>query len=158
MMPIPARPPRILCRLANERSRGRFGSGFTLIELLVALIIIGLLAAVVAPKIMSYVGSSRTESARLQLEHLASGLELYRLDFGAYPDEHDGLKALVEQPSGAVGWMGPYLARQSLPVDPWGRAFGYRLPGEHGPFDLYSLGADGRAGGDGEDEDVVSWE
>lgn len=132
--------------------------GFTLIELAVTIVIIGLLAGVVAPRIMSYVGSSRTKSARLQIENLAAGLELYRLDMGEYPAEHEGLIVLVERPPSAAEWGGPYLKGRSAVVDPWGAPFEYRMPGEHGVFDLYSLGADGQVGGDDESEDVASWQ
>jgi len=105
---------------------------------------------------MSYVGSSRTKSARLQIQNLAAGLELYRLDMGQYPAEHDGLSVLIERPFGVADWGGPYIKGRSAVIDPWGRPFEYRIPGEHGVFDLYSLGADGLEGGKDKDEDVAS--
>jgi general secretion pathway protein G len=142
------------------RNRGGvdFHRGFTLIEVLVTLAIIGLLAGVIAPRVINYLPSSRTKSARLQIENLAAGLELYRLDVGEYPAEHEGLAVLVERPFDGPNWNGPYLKGRSAFVDPWGRPFVYRIPGEHGIFDLYSLGADGMEGGEDENKDVASWQ
>ena len=132
--------------------------GFTLIELLVVLVILGLLAGLVGPQVMKYVGSSKTDTARLQIEDLGAALDLYRLDVGHYPTGDQGLKALVEKPSGVTGWNGPYLKKSKVPKDPWGYDYIYERPGDHGAYDLYSLGADHARGGEGEDADVVSWE
>jgi general secretion pathway protein G len=132
--------------------------GFTLIELLVVLVILGLLAGIVGPQVMKYVGSSKTKAARLQIEDLSAGFDLYRLEVGRYPTTEEGLAALVKKPVGAENWNGPYLRKKVVPKDPWGFAYHLRVPGEHGPFDLYSLGADNAEGGDGENQDVVSWE
>lgn len=131
--------------------------GFTLIELLVVLVILGLLAGLVGPQVMKYLGGAKTDSARLQIEDLAATLELYRLGIGRYPSSDEGLQALVEAPPGASRWNGPYLKKKQVPVDPWGYEYHYRSPGEHGPFDIYSLGADNSEGGEGEDQDIVSW-
>jgi general secretion pathway protein G len=131
--------------------------GFTLVELLVVLGIIALLAAMVAPQVIRYLGSARSETAGVQLKNIESALELYYLDTGKYPDETAGLKSLIETPAGAQGWRGPYLKRNSGLLDPWGRAYIYKQPGEHGNFDLSSFGRDGAAGGEGEDKDLVSW-
>jgi general secretion pathway protein G len=128
--------------------------GFTLVELLVVLGIIALLAAMVAPQVIRYLGSARSETAGVQLKNIESALELYYLDTGKYPTD---LKALVEAPAGAQGWRGPYLKRTSGLLDPWGKPYIYKQPGEHGNFDLSSLGRDGAAGGEGEDQDLVSW-
>lgn len=132
--------------------------GFTLIELLVVLVILGLLAGLVGPQVMKYLGSSKTKAARLQIEDLAASLDLYRLEVGRYPTSEEGLQALVEQPANATGWNGPYLKKRQVPQDPWGFEYQYRSPGEHGSFDIVSLGADNAEGGDGENQDVVSWE
>lgn len=142
----------------NSLSRKKQSSneaGFTLIELLVVLVILGLLAGLVGPQVLSYVGGSKTKSAKLQIEQLTSALDLYRLDVGRYPTTAQGLKALVETPAGTSGWNGPYLAKGgAVPADPWNNPFAYRAPGQGKPFDLISLGRDGREGGMGEDEDI----
>jgi general secretion pathway protein G len=144
--------------MQRRRLRRAEGFGFTLIELLVVLVILGLLAGLVGPQVMKYLGSAKTDSARLQIEDLAASLDLYRLEVGRYPSTQEGLEALVEAPPGARNWNGPYLKKKQVPKDPWGNEFHYRSPGEHGPFDLYSLGADDSEGGEGESQDIVSWE
>lgn len=137
----------------------RFGiRGFTLIELLVVLVILGLLAGLVGPQVMKYLGSSKTKTARLQIEDLGASLDLYRLEVGRYPTGEEGLRALVKQPDGVKDWNGPYLKKDQVPKDPWGYEYHYRFPGEHGPYDLYSLGADNAEGGEGENQDIASWE
>ena len=134
----------------------RIGTGFTLIELLVVLVILGLLAGLVGPQVLKYVGRSKTDAARLQLEQLGASLDLYLLDIGRYPTTAEGLTALVNSPGGVRNWSGPYLKKGFVPKDPWGNDYQFRSPGEHGTYDLFTLGADGRAGGTGEDADVVS--
>ncbi len=137
---------------------GRSG-GFTLIELLVVLVILGLLAGLVGPQVMKYLGGANTRAAKLQIEDFSTALDAFRLDMGRYPNTNEGLQALVAQPSGAARWNGPYLRKNLIPKDPWGNEYQYRAPGQHsgGAFDLYALGADNAEGGDGENEDVVSW-
>jgi len=142
----------------RERSALRDRCGFTLIELLVVLVIIGLLAGTAAPLIMTSLGSSRTKAARLQIENLTASLDLYRLETGHYPTTDQGLVALIERPADVADWNGPYLRKRALPLDPWGHAYQYRLPEHGGVFDIYSLGADDVEGGEGENQDVVSWE
>jgi general secretion pathway protein G len=132
-------------------------AGFTLIELLVVLVILGLLAAFAAPQVLKYLGRAKTDAARAQVQNIASILDLYRLEVGSYPSEQDGLEALLEQPPDAARWNGPYVKRRDALVDPWGELYEYRFPGEHGAYDLYTLGADRSEGGEGEDEDVTSW-
>lgn len=141
--------------IANTRKNGR--GGFTLIELLVVLMILGLLAGLVGPRVLKQLGGAKTDTAELQIAELSSGLDLFYLEVGRYPTTEEGLQALVEAPPAATGWNGPYLKKNDLPPDPWGREYRYRYPGEHGEFDLYSLGRDNTDGGDGEDADVVSW-
>jgi general secretion pathway protein G len=138
-------------------SSRRGDAGFTLIELLVVLVILGLLAGLVGPKVLSYLGGSRTKTAKLQIEQLSAALDLYKLDIGTYPDSNQGLGALVAAPAGAANWHGPYLAKQALPNDPWGHPYHYRSPGQHGDYDLYSLGSDNQEGGEGEAQDVTNW-
>lgn len=132
--------------------------GFTLIELLVVLLILGLLAGLIGPRVMKYVGESKTKTAGLQIQDLGAALDLFVLDVGRYPTSSEGLEALVQQPSGVKSWNGPYLKKNFVPKDPWGMDYHYRYPGENGVYDLYTLGADNREGGTGENKDVVSWE
>ena len=146
--------------LAERRDRHvkvRCEAGFTLMEMLVVLGIIALLAALVAPRVVSYLSKAKTESAIVQINNIASALELYYLDVGDYPTSDIGLEGLLEAPADATGWNGPYLKKLSGLIDPWERPFNYRMPGEHGDFDLYSLGRDGEPDGDGEAADITSW-
>lgn len=134
-------------------------AGMTLIELIVVIVVLGLLAGVVGTQVFGRVGESRSQTARTQIEQFGVALDLYRLDNGRYPTTDQGLQALRERPTTPPeprAWKGPYLKKQ-VPVDPWGNAYIFRAPGEHGDYDLSSLGADAREGGEGEDADVVSW-
>lgn len=144
--------------MRNSKRFPIFSQGFTLIELLVVLAIIGLLAGLVGPQVMKHLGESKTKAARLQIEELASALDTYRLDVGRYPSTDEGLTALIEAPDAARNWNGPYLRKKKIPLDPWNNPYRYTSPGEHGKFDLFTLGADNSDGGDSEDQDVVSWE
>lgn len=131
--------------------------GFTLLELLVVMVIIGLLAGYVGPKLFGQIGKSEVKVARAQIDGLQKALDQYRLDTGHYPTNEQGLEALRSKPADEARWAGPYL-QKAVPLDPWGHPYVYRLPGEHGnEYDLSSLGRDGRPGGEGEDADLVSW-
>lgn len=142
----------------ERAARGMFVPfGFTLIELLVVLVILGLLAGLVGPQILRYLGGAKSDTAALQIEQLGAGLDLYHLEVGHYPTTEEGLQVLVEQPTDNSRWNGPYLKKNKIPKDPWGNDYHYRSPGEHGPYDLYSLGSDNLEGGEGENRDVVSW-
>ena len=132
-------------------------TGFTLVELLVVLIILGLIAAFAAPQVIKYVGGAKSDSAKIQVERLSSVLDLYRLQVGRYPSDDEGLDALMDAPADASNWDGPYLKKADSLIDPWGRPYLYRFPGEHGDFDLYTLGADDQEGGEGENRDLTSW-
>jgi general secretion pathway protein G len=132
-------------------------AGFTLLELLVVLAILGLLAAIVGPQVIKYLGSSRSETARVQVRNIASSLQLYRLDVGRYPTKEEGLSALVRQPSGVATWNGPYLPDSSAITDPWGKPYQFDEPGKHGEVDVFSLGSDAAPGGSGEAKDVGNW-
>jgi general secretion pathway protein G len=144
--------------MQKQRRHVHAQRGFTLIELLVVLAIIGMLAGLVGPQVVKHLGESKTKTARLQIEELSSALDMYRLDVGRYPATDEGLAALIEQPSNAKVWNGPYLRKKRVPVDPWNNPYHYASPGQHGKFDLFTLGADNAEGGEGEDQDVVSWE
>jgi general secretion pathway protein G len=146
--------PRSAPAPASAGRRRRADAGFTLIELLVVLVILGLLAAVAGPRVVGYLGGARSDTARIQLAALEQALDLYRLDVGRYPSTEEGLTVLVRQPSGTNGWNGPYIDGQAVPADPWGHPYVYRMPGSDGPYDLYTLGADNRPGGTGENAPI----
>ena len=143
----------------NNRAMGKpieNRQGFTLIELLVVMVILGLLAALVGPRLFGHVGAANQKAAKTQIEMLGQALDAFRLDVGRYPTTSEGLNALVTNP-GVEGWNGSYL-KKGLPNDPWKRPYLYQSPGEHGDYDLVSNGADGAPGGEGENKDVNSWE
>lgn len=131
--------------------------GFTLVELLVVMVIIGLLAALVVPRFVRQEEKAKVQAAKAQIELLGTALDTFRLDVGRYPGTQEGLEALRRQPSGLERWDGPYLKKE-VPLDPWGKSYIYRSPGEHGPYDLLSYGADGTPGGEGDNRDLSSWE
>jgi general secretion pathway protein G len=130
--------------------------GFTLIELLIVMIILGLLAALVVPRMFGKVGSSRQKAAKTQISILETALDTYRLDTGKYPSTEQGLQALRSKPDNVKNWDGPYLSKD-IPKDPWGHPYKYKCPGEHGDYDIISYGADGVEGGEGENADIVNW-
>jgi general secretion pathway protein G len=131
--------------------------GFTLIEMIVVVIILGLLAGLVAPRLFGRVGQSKQVAARAQIELLGSALDQYSLDTGTYPPSTVGLEALLRN-SNVNGWNGPYLKKSVIPADPWGNPYNYKCcPGDHGEYDLWSDGADGKPGGEGENADIASW-
>jgi general secretion pathway protein G len=134
----------------------RAARGFTLLELLVVMVIIGLLAGYVGPRLFAQIGKSEVKAAKAQIDALQKALDQYRIDTGRYPASGQGLAALVQRPGDEPRWAGPYLAR-AVPPDPWGRAYQYTSPGSHGDYDLLSLGKDGQPGGDGDDADLTSW-
>jgi general secretion pathway protein G len=128
-----------------------------LVELLVVMIIIGLLAALVGPRFIRQEEKAKVKAAKAQIELLGTALDTFRLDVGRYPTTQEGLEALRTQPGGLEKWDGPYLKKE-VPLDPWGKAYVYKSPGEHGPFDIFSYGPDGTLGGDGDNRDITSWE
>lgn len=140
----------------SSKSRPASSHGFTLLELLVVMVIIGLLAGYVGPKFFGQIGKSEVKAAKAQIDALQKSLDQYRLDVGRYPSTEQGLAVLVTKPADEPKWQGPYLSK-AVPKDPWGNDYQYRSPGEHGEYDLLSLGKDGRPGGEGEDADLTSW-
>jgi general secretion pathway protein G len=144
--------------MKSKRKKSFHGSsGFSLIELLVVIIILGLMATIVVPKVFKHVDKSQTTTAKVQIENLGSALDSFRLDNDRYPTTEEGLNALRENPGDLKDWDGPYL-KKPVPHDPWDRPYVYKCPGEHGDYDLFSYGRDGVEGGDKSDQDVVSWE
>ena len=138
----------------------RFGQprqgGFTLMELLVVLAILGLLMALVGPNVLNQLGGAKTKTAGIQIKDLEQALEMYKLDVGRYPSTQEGLAALVNKPGNITGWNGPYL-KSDVPMDPWNRAYNYKYPGENAEVDIFTYGANGTPGGEGEDRDVGNW-
>lgn len=138
-------------------NRDRQDGGFTLLELLVVLVILGLLAAVAAPQLLRYLGVAKSDAARIQIQNIETVLDLYKLETGRYPSSQEGLLALWERPATSRSWNGPYVKRREMLADPWGQVFLYQYPGRNHEYDLYTLGADHAAGGEGEARDVGNW-
>jgi general secretion pathway protein G len=141
----------------SQKCRKSGENGFTLLELLVVLSILGLLAAIVGPQVIKYLGSSRSETAHIQVKNIAASLQLFRLDAQRFPTPQEGLEALVKQPASVPNWNGPYMPDANAIVDPWGKPYLLRVPGKHGEVDVYTLGSDGAEGGTGEAKDVGNW-
>jgi len=147
---------RIPARWLRRRAR-RAERGFTLVEILVVITIIGLIMALVGPRVINYLGEAKVKAAKIQIESFSSALDLYYLDAGRYPSSSEGLGALAQRPGGASSWNGPYVKGGVVPNDPWGHPYVYRAPGEHGAYDIVSYGSDGQEGGTGTAADIVSW-
>ncbi len=138
-----SRRRRVALRVKRDARR----SGFTLVEMLVVLGIIGLIVGLVGPRVLNYLSDSKVKAAQIQMENLASAVDLYYLDNGRYPSTEEGLAALVRRPTTASAWNGPYLKTNGVPKDPWGHDYLYRTPGQNVPYDIGSLGPEGREGG-----------
>ncbi len=141
-------------RLRNTARRRAGEGGFTLVELLVVLVILVLLASIIGPRVIGYLGSSRSKTAHIQIESLVTAMELFHIDVGRYPTSTEGLAALAKSPGNITGWNGPYLAKGDVPQDPWGRPYTYQAGQNAGSFEIKSLGADGKEGGTDENADV----
>lgn len=141
--------------MKNDKRFGtRRARGFSLIEMIAVLVLIGLIAGIVAPRIANQLGGGRVRAAKAQLSSLSSKIEMFVLDVGSAPERLDDL---LRKPGNADGWNGPYVKESEL-KDPWGQPFEYKVPGEHGEFDLMSYGADKKSGGDGNNKDIGNWE
>jgi len=147
----------VLTRGQGRRAGRRSERGFTLVEILVVITIIGLIMALVGPRVLNYLSESKVKTAKIQIQSFASALDLFYLDAGRYPSSAEGLGALVQPVGGVAAWNGPYLKGGNVPLDPWGKAYVYRSPGEHGVYDVVSLGSDGQEGGSGTAADIASW-
>jgi general secretion pathway protein G len=143
-------------RLAAARRRAYRQAGFTLVEMLVVITIIGLIMALVGPRVLNYLSDSRVKTAKIQIQSFASALDLFYLDAGRYPSNAEGLTALVRPASGVTAWNGPYLKGGAVPTDPWGNPYVYRQPGERSAYEIRSLGSDGQEGGAGTAADIAS--
>jgi general secretion pathway protein G len=143
---------------APDRTRRRrtHDAGFTLIELLVVLVILGLLAALAGPRVLNYLSGAKVDATRLQIKNLDQALDLFRFHTGNFPTTQQGLQALIADTQRVPGWNGPYLAGNDVPKDPWGTPYSYRSPGQHGSYDLISLGSDQTPGGQGDAADIAS--
>jgi general secretion pathway protein G len=139
------KPPTSLIRRAE--------AGFTLVEMLVVLAIIGLIVGLVGPRVLGYLSDSKLKAARIQIDSFSSALDLFYLDNGRYPTSSEGLNALMQKPANASAWNGPYLKGNATPKDPWGNPYVYHSPSQYGPYDIISLGPDGREGS----SNVTSW-
>ena len=143
-------------RIQRRAGIRRSQAGFTLVEILVVITIIGLIMALVGPRVLNYLGDSKVKAAKIQIESFSSALDLFYLDVGRYPSGAEGLAALTQRPGSANGWNGPYLRGGVVPSDPWGRAYLYRAPGSGAPFEIVSTGSDGQEGGTGTAADISS--
>jgi general secretion pathway protein G len=144
-----------IARRKRWRLRRAAQAGFTLIEMLVVITIIGLIMALVAPRVLNYLSESKVKAAKIQIASFESALDLYYLDAGQYPSSSEGLEALVKKPSDVAAWNGPYLKGGVVPEDPWGHAYVYHSPSEHGAYDIVSYGVDGQQGGPA--SEITSW-
>jgi general secretion pathway protein G len=133
--------------------------GFSLLELLAVLVILGILAGIFAPKFLGQAESAKRKAAKLEIDQIGQSLDLYKLEIGKYPTTQEGLAALVTAPSGTTNWNGPYLKKTTVPKDPWGNEYKYVSPGDQNrPYDIVSLGGDGKEGGEGDGKDITSWQ
>lgn len=142
---------------ALRTGRTRRDAGFTLIELLVVLAILALIVALVSPQVLKYLGRAKIDAAKIEIQNIGNALDLYKLDMSRYPLQQEGLQALVQAPPGADHWAGPYLKQKTAPNDPWGHPYVYRYPGEHGEYDLYSVGPDAATGTAADKPAIGNW-
>jgi len=144
----------ILHKKQSRRSPRQTERGFTLIEMLVVITIIGIIMALVGPRVLNYLSESKAKAAKIQIESFTNALDLYFMDTSQYPSTSEGLGALMHSSVSNAGWNGPYLKGNSVPKDPWGHPYVYRAPGPKGPYQILSYGADGQEGGTGVSADI----
>jgi general secretion pathway protein G len=137
----------------NTRARQR---GMTLIEILVVLVLIGIVLGIVGGNFIGKGEKAKADAAKIEISQISQTLDLYKLEVGRYPSSQEGLQALISAPAGVANWNGPYWKKSTLPKDPWGNEYKYLAPGSKGPYDIISLGADGKEGGEGPDKDISS--
>ena len=146
-------------RTRAGRTRNGRARGFSLLELLVVLLLLGAFAGIFAPKIFGQAEKAKRNAAKLEIDQIGQGLDLFKLEVGRFPTSQEGLAALVTAPSGVSNWNGPYLKRSTVPKDPWSNEYKYVSPGDQNrPYDIISLGPDGKEGGDGDNKDITSWQ
>ena len=145
--------------MPNVKNNPKRARGFSLLELLAVLVILGILAGIFAPKFLGQAESAKRKAAKLEIDQIGQSLDLYKLEIGRYPTSQEGLQALVTAPSGTTNWNGPYLKKTGVPKDPWGNDYKYVSPGDQSrPYDIVSMGGDGKEGGDGDGKDITSWQ
>ncbi len=140
--------------MRNPTSQRR-SRGMTLIEILVVLVLIGIVLGIVGGNFIGKGEKAKADAARIEIGQIAQTLDLYKLEVGRYPTTQEGLQALISAPAGAANWNGPYWKKQTVPKDPWGNEYRYLSPGSKGPYEITSLGADGKEGGEGPDKDIA---
>ena len=136
----------------------RGARGMTLIEILVVLVLIGIVMGILGGNFIGKGEKAKADAAKIEIGQIGQTLDLYKLEVGRYPTTQEGLQALITAPAGVTNWNGPYWKRNTIPKDPWGNEYKYASPGQHGPYDILSYGADGREGGEGPDRDITSWQ
>ena len=143
--------------ICGRTATARRDAGYTLVELLVVVAILGLLTLIATPFVLKYLDSAKVSTARTEIANISAGLDLFKIDVGRYPTTEEGLDALMKAPQGVDNWNGPYMKKVTGLKDPWGRAYLYRSPGQHGEFDIYSYGAKGEASASGDKPQVANW-
>jgi len=133
-------------------------SGMTLIEILVVLVLIGIVLGIVGGNFIGRGEKAKADAAKIEIGQIGQSLDLFKLEVGRYPTSQEGLQALISAPPGLANWNGPYWKKSTLPKDPWGNEYRYSAPGQHGPYDIMSYGADGKEGGEGANKDILSWQ
>ena len=145
--------------MTNNRIAGRRAArGMTLIEILVVLVLLGIVMGIVAGNFIGQGEEAKRKAASIEISQIVNTLDLFKLEIGRYPTSQEGLQALIGAPPGLTNWNGPYWKKSTLPKDPWGNEYKYSAPGQHGPYDILSYGADGKEGGEGPNKDILSWQ
>jgi general secretion pathway protein G len=144
--------------MRNRHVFGHRQSGMTMMELLAVLVIIGVVMGVVGGKFFGQAEEAKRKAAKIEINQIGQALDLFKLEVGRYPSTSEGLQALITAPAGVSNWNGPYWKNGTLPTDPWKNEYKYAAPGQHGAYDIISMGPDGKEGGEGADRDITSWD